>query len=289
MANIFKWALLFLGLAASVVQAAELLDETAFTRFMTDRIVAIGVKIKPQAPGRFSLELEAAENKTSTMNLDNAYARYKAAPDSLEDIAADFAAVAKKMTSPLVAAEAGLEKLLPAVRDLEYIRVLQAESKNFEGEHKGDELAVLPLIGELGIVLAFDMESSTVFATWQRIESLGVKRDEALALALRNFENIAVDPVIHEFKGFVGLDSGGSYQASLLLTDAYWERHKFPFKGDLVAFPVTRDAMFLTGSEETEGLKAARAIAAEWIEENAYPMSSQPIVRQYGKWDVFEE
>jgi hypothetical protein len=289
MAKIFKWALLSLCLAASAMQAAELLDEAAFTQLIADRIVALGVKIKPQVPGSFSLELEGADKKTSILNLDNAFARYKSAPDSLEDVAADFGAVAKKMTSPLVAAEAGLETLLPAVRDLEYIRVLQVNTQKFEGEHKGDQLAVLPLFGELGIVLAFDMESSTEFATWRRIEGLGIKRDEALALALRNFERIEVDPDINVFKGFVGLDAGGSYQASLLLTDAYWERQKFPFKGDLVAFPVTRDVMFLTGSEETEGLKAARDMAVKWIEENAYPMSSQPIVRRSGKWSVFEE
>jgi hypothetical protein len=281
--------MLLLGLAASGAHAAELLDEAAFTRIVADRIVALGIKIKPQVPGPFRLELEGMDTETSILNLGNAYARYKSAPDSLEDVAADFAAVAKKMTSPLTAAAARPETLMPAVRDLEYIRVLQASTQKFEGEHKGDEMAVLPLFGELGIVLAFDTESSTEFATWQRIEGLGINRNEALALALRNFEHIAVDPDIYEFKGFVGLDGGGSYQATLLLTDAYWERQKFPLKGDLVAFPVTRDAMFLTGSEEADGLKAAQDIAAKWIEENAYPMSAQPIVLRGGKWGVFGE
>lgn len=289
MVKIFRWVLLFLGLAKSATQSAELLDEAAFTRFIADRIGALGIIVKPQAPESFSLELEAADKKTAIMYLDNAYARYKSEPERLEVVAADFTALAINITSPLVDAEAGPEALLPAVRDLEYIRVLQASTQQFEGEHKGDQLAVLPLVGELGIVLAFDTESSTEFATWQQIEELGIKRDQALALALQNFERIAVDPDIYKFKGFVGLDAGGSYQASLLLTDGYWERQKFPFKGELVAFPVTRDAMFLTGSEETEGLKAARDMVAKWIDENAYPMSAQPIVRRSGKWSVFEE
>jgi hypothetical protein len=284
--NIFKKALLLLGLAAGGAQAAELLDEAAFTRVVADRIESLGLGIKPTVTGPLTVELEG-NDKTATMNLDNAYADYKSSPENLDAVAAGFVDTAKSIFSPAPANRA--ETLLPVVRDVEFINFMQTAVRDkSEGAHKGDELAVVTLYGDVGLLFAFDSETMVQFATWQEIEGLGIKREDAKALALKNFERSLPMPDVVEFEGFWGLEFGGSYQSSLLLSDTYWQSRSFPFKGDLVAFPASREAMFLTGSGE-EKLADVRATAKKWMDEHSYPLSAQPLVRRDGKWSVFEE
>ena len=287
MASFLRKALLLLHLAAGGAQAAELLDEAAFTQVVADRIESLDLGIKTTVTGPLTVELAGAE-KTATMSLDNAYADYKSAPDHLDAVTGGFVDTAKSIFSPAPAKSP--DALLPVVRDLEFISVMQTNTREkSEGAHKGDELAVLPLFGELGLVFAFDSDTLIQYATWQDIDLLGIKREEVQALALKNFERAAPMPNIVEFDGFWGMDSGGPYQSSLLLSVPYWQSQTFPFKGDLVLIPASRDVMFVTGSGESEGMKEAQAMAKKWMDENSYPMSARPLVRRGGKWSVFEE
>ena len=52
-------------------------------------------------------------------------------------------------------------------------------------------------------------------------------------------------------------------------------------------FPVSRDMLIVTGSDETEGLLAANEATTEWIKEMPYVISDKPIVRRNGKWIPF--
>ena len=158
MANFFRKALLLLGLAAGGAQAAELLDEAAFTQVVADRIESLGLGVKVTVKGPLTVEL-AGSDKTATMSLDNGYVDYKSAPDDLDAVAGGFVDTAKSIFSPAPAKAAS--SLLPVVRDLEFISVMQTNTREkSEGAHQGDELAVLPLFGELGLVFAFDSDIS---------------------------------------------------------------------------------------------------------------------------------
>ena len=143
------------GLGGRRGASGAILDEAAFTQVVADRIKSLGLGVKVTVKGPLTVEL-AGSDKTATMSLDNGYVDYKSAPDDLDAVAGGFVDTAKSIFSPAPAKAAS--SLLPVVRDLEFISVMQTNTREkSEGAHQGDELAVLPLFGELGLVFAFKL------------------------------------------------------------------------------------------------------------------------------------
>jgi hypothetical protein len=172
---------------------------------------------------------------------------------------------------------------------------LEATAKR---SHTGTRADILPLVrteggplsqhlvGELWIQYA--VESRNAFA------SLGPQDLEPLRIEPRALKRMALDnlrqriPPVH-VTGHSGRyiltlpGEGGHFEASLLLLDEVWEHQATLVKGDVVAALPARDLLFVTGTEEAQGLDQVKALMTQNVE---HPLSQQLLVRRAGAWRV---
>jgi len=80
----------------------------------------------------------------------------------------------------------------------------------------------------------------------------------------------------------------GFFEASLLLLDDVWDVQLAPhLKGRPVVTMPFRDLVFVTGSEDVEGLQRVRKLEADTqTQQLVHPLSRQFLVRRDGAWRV---
>ena len=79
---------------------------------------------------------------------------------------------------------------------------------------------------------------------------------------------------------------GKGYDSSPLLIDSLWTEENFAVQSDLVIAVPSRDTLFVTGSENAEGLQRIRKAASETVKESSYYLIPDLFVRKEGKWVV---
>lgn len=170
------------------------------------------------------------------------------------------------------------DRLLPAVRDERYVRLLDDPSG----------LACRHLVADLWVVFVADGETSIRSLSWEQLEEAGIGRDLVEPLALLNLEEAL--PAIECFidgPSFV-LTAGADYSSSLLLVDEVWESLGEQVDGDVVAVAPTRGVVLCTGAGNAEGLSLIRQRALELYAGNDHVVSATLLRRVAGRWKAFD-
>jgi uncharacterized protein YtpQ (UPF0354 family) len=274
---------LMFGLVSTDAIAGELISEQAFTTRYAQTVEATIKGAKATVSGALTVEISSPGQDELTANLDNAYRAYTSEPDRLDEVIKEYVLAITNLYDQMDAAPRP-DRLFPVVRDLAFIA---EASKPHQG--KGDqEIATMPLAGDLGIMFAFDLPNSMQFADKGEVNKLEADHAKLMLFAIRNFERNLPEPEINDLGAVAVLSGSGAYGSSLLLSEAFWAKQNFKFRGNLVAYVVSRDLMIVTGSEELEGLAVAEKFAAEWIVDQPYPISVNPVERKNGKWQPLD-
>ena len=80
--------------------------------------------------------------------------------------------------------------------------------------------------------------------------------------------------------------AGGTYEASLLLVDRFWNPETLPVAGDYVVALPGRDMLLVTGSDFPLGIARLRQIARESLPLSKEPVTAELLVRRDGRWSV---
>lgn len=120
--------------------------------------------------------------------------------------------------------------------------------------------------------LVYDMPNKMQFITPENLSTWGVSLDEAFEVAKQNLE--VQECAVKEFdRHLVTFVSGDGFDAArMLMIDRI---RSFGFSGDPVALPVTRDSLFLTGSNDEDGLRMMAELAENSLQK-ARPVCAIP-------------
>lgn len=148
---------------------------------------------------------------------------------------------------------------------------------------KPPEVAHQPLSDHLVTCLVYDLPASIQFVMQDTFESWNITPYEAMEIAL---ENLAARecPMMQLGDGFFIIETNDSYDATrLLLKDRV---RKLPFQGLPVAMPLSRNTLFMTGSEDDNGLGIMAHLATE-KENDARPLCPVPVILRDDEWETW--
>jgi hypothetical protein len=113
----------------------------------------------------------------------------------------------------------------------------------------------------------------------------GLDTDAAFALAISNLRDRTTDAGMKRHGGVWASTWSDVYDASrLLLTDMI---HRLAVHGEPVAAIPSRNNLFVTGSLDDEGMALIAALAADILENDTRPLSSDLLVLRDGTWQPF--
>lgn len=171
--------------------------------------------------------------------------------------------------------------LMPSVRPRGLIERMRLDAM-VKGETP-PEIAHQPLTEHLVVCFVYDLPNSIQFVMQDTFESWNITPYEAMEIAL---ENLAARecPLMVLGEGFYIIETGDSYDATrLLLKDRV---RKLSFQGLPVAMPVSRNTLFLTGSDDEKGLGIMLQLA-EHKQNEARPLCPVPIILREDEWETW--
>jgi uncharacterized protein YtpQ (UPF0354 family) len=225
--------------------------------------------------GESVLHIVNKEGKESTTYLDNLWLKYSQGNEDRAELIQKYAQMATGLGAARVVATR--QNIVAMIKDLQYIQMLGAGPKNLI-EH---------LCGDLWIVYAVDQSETISTLTYDSMIAAAVSENELRALAVENLGRILPEVERNGDGPWYQLTAGSDYAASLLLFDGIWNQVAETLDGHIVATVPTRDVLMYTGSQSASGLSAIRERSIEIANNGAHAISDSLIVREGGKWTIF--
>ncbi|WP_058187668.1 DUF1444 family protein [Terracidiphilus gabretensis] len=225
--------------------------------------------------GESVIRIVNSVGKESFSYLDNLWLKYS---DGGED-RAELIKKHVRMVQNIGKSDPPIEKqnIVAMIKDSEYAKKIPGNG-NTMAEH---------LCGDLWIVYAVDEPETIKTLSLESITAVGLEEDELRNLAVENLSRILPAAECHGGGPWYLLTAGADYVASLLLFNNIWEQVADMVSGNIVATVPTRDVLMFTGSESEEGLSGMRAKSQELCRTEPYSISESLIVRNAGKWVMF--
>lgn len=222
-----------------------------------------------------ALRIVNKEGKESTTYLDNLWLKYSQGNEDRAELIQKYA----EMSTGLGAAGVVVtrQNIVAMIKDLEYIQMLGSGPKQMI-EH---------LCGDLWIVYAVDQTETISTLTYDSMTAADVSENELRDLAVENLGRILPEVERHGDGPWYQLTAGSDYVASLLLFDGIWDQIAETLNGQIVATVPSRDVLMYTGSQSASGLSAIRERSNEIAHNGAHAISDSLIVREAGKWKIF--
>lgn len=151
----------------------------------------------------------------------------------------------------------GAAKILPVIKGQEFLEAARAQALATGG--KQAPFPVHQALAEgLHVFYVFDEPKAAAYVMPQDLKRLQLTPAQAHTIAVENLRKFARGKLRHRQQGAMYLlQLDGYYDASALLLDELWRSGKYPVKGELAVFPVARDMLLVTGSQEPDMEKAA--------------------------------
>lgn len=173
--------------------------------------------------------------------------------------------------------------LYPSVRTKSMPELMRLDAKLQGKDSLGLSLVWTPLSDCLATCLVYDLPQSMCFVTQDHLDKWGISLYEALEAARQNLEEkpctiAALDERVYVFA------TNDAYDATrMLLTDRI---RKLKIQGSPLVVPLSRDTLFLTGSEDEEGQKILLDLVEEQ-KDNPRPVLPIPHVLGCDDWQVW--
>jgi hypothetical protein len=245
----------------------------AFAREVIDALTRGG----QAGPWTYDAPAFAVRSQRAIFNLDNVWQQYQAAPRAARS------AIFERFAAPLAATPTTREDLLPCLRpmvrdrlwlELYGVDIRRATGKSFEGS-----VPHLPLADHHVVSLVAWKGASMSTVTSATLAEAKVTEDEAFAAAGANLRKLP--PGLRELKPglWVSVEED-DFDASRLLGR---EARQVPVRGAPVALAANRNALFITGDRDEDGLELLTALAPKELSETR---SLAPLLLRFedGEW-----
>lgn len=217
-------------------------------------------------------------HQTVEITLDDAYKRYQAAPDPLEEVAADMLKQLAEMLPtgrcivPVIKEKAWLDTVRQQLSQYESDPEVLNASLDFAWEDFNDELIIL-----------FAEDGSETMRYLMRYE-VTIDREQAINNLKQILPEVSaeiVDTGANDGKVAV-ISAGGTYEPSLMLIDDLWVQSPDPECGDLLVTVPSRGKLFFTHNDQPANLSALRQLTKQCFREDDHPLTTQIFIRRNG-------
>jgi len=178
--------------------------------------------------------------------------------------------------------------LLPVIRSRAYVENLWM---NFDPVPKGDEdqIIITPnrrFSDDLSVMVAIDMPDAFGFVGTENLKAWHKTFDDVYAVALANLLQKAKPQFEKIQPGLFGMEGLDFYQPSLLLLASAFKDANV--KGDIVAVPVIRNALIVTGTRDDKALAVMVHAAEGTFANDSRPLSLMPLVLKNKVWVSYD-
>lgn len=266
---------------SSSAQPDAIMNAEEFTRAYAAKVEELfpGSKATIKEVLEIDIEMNDAPDAKDLKNyLDNAFREYAEDPGRADEIMRSYIS---KLAEAFGQTDFKTEQLVPIVRHKSSMAI------TFESNPGENHFFGRRLVGDLYVFYAFDAPNTVSYVSKEVIEELKLSEPELERIALENYQRLRGELTVETYPTLSVVRGTDVFMTSILLVDEFWVVERFRFRGDVVAFVVSRDFMLVTGSEEDKGLESAIKMTHEIIRETPYPISAEPIVRRGGKWQSF--
>ena len=286
--------LLLWPMVASTIAADELLSAGQFTHEAA-RVLLVKephFEVTEVRPLEIQYQEPGKSGTPQHMYLDNAYKEYQAQPDQLKQIlAAHVRGV--EVAASMPACTSG--SVLPSLKNREFVEgtrqlvaKLHAENPNSPAAQKPAPFPITePLVGDLFVTYVIDTPDATLAMTAEKLAQCGVEQAALPKLAADNLRAKARDfsvVAIPQLPGISGVSGDRYYETALLVLDDYWDKTRFPFKGDIVVAVPARGMLLVTDSADQGAVDRLSGVAHKLYANQAYNLSPDLFIRRDGAW-----
>ena len=208
------------------------------------------------------VRLTWADGGTMTQFLNNAYAQYRSDPGSLEPILEAQLASARAAAEPQ---GLDLSLVMPLIKSRSWLATASTQTG------REVDFVVRPLVSDLVIVFAQDLESSISYVKASDLEGVC---DEAQLVdrAMANLAKRASGMNAAGGDGRYRIELDGFFDASLILVAADWIG-QFDLEGDPVFAIPSREQLMVCGAANAQAVAELAEIAPRIAAEDAYDIS----------------
>ncbi len=266
---------------------SALLSPEQFTKkfIAAAKVAEPDARIKVRKP--LKLVVTAKGGAVGTPDIGNAYLAYKRSPQDLKEIIATYVGVVMNF-SKNKDDDKPLDQLLPVIHGEEFMAVAErqlADLRERSNAPSAGGVVNAKLTDGLYVLYVFDRPKRFSYVTEADAQELKLTEPELRKTALANLKRLYLPKLkVSETNGLYQLFLDGNYESSMiLLTDELNKPGNFDVRGDLVAYVLARDTVFITGSDEHE----AQAMAESYISktpEIPYAITQDPYILKSGAW-----
>src|ERR1700722_8155742 len=182
-----------------------------------------------------------------------------------------------------VAAEPDRSTLVPRIKTLLFTAALKGMNI------PEDQLPYTePLVADLLVTYAFDLPGMFQMASASAIAELGIRPDEARAVAVANLKRQIPEIGFAEQGPIRRMVTGENLEACTILAGPFWDQTAAETKGDVVIAVPSRDVVLFCSSKSAEGIAALRAASGKVLrEETTHGLTERLLVWRGGRWAEF--
>lgn len=252
-------------------------------RFAAKMIRAIAATGSPQALSYDRSAFCLRHSKDGVLNLHNAYNDYCFVPFwHRRDVITRYASLGPIIGEGAVTWPACKSQLLPRVRERFYNEALRLRPE-FKNTPLAEIVQSRPLCEDLTYEICVDLPDCIQTVGQKQLKDWNLPFEEALAIARENLWKMS-NQNFHQVGGLHISPWQDTHDASrLFLHDLLWQ---LPVKGAHVAAIPSRDLLLVTGSDDTDGLKAMMKFIDEAMQ-RPRPMTSRLFLLEGSTWNAF--
>lgn len=153
---------------------------------------------------------------------------------------------------------------------------------------EGDCPVMRPLIADLLVAYAYDMDSHYTLVPYRDLPKLGLTEDSLHDCAIANLRRIGCVMEAHGGDPIYMVTAGGNYEATLILLPEVCESLASMVSGRLIASVAARDLLFFTGDSDPEHVGCLRTVTSKVLETAEKPLSRHFIVWSGSNWAIHE-
>lgn len=249
----------WIGVLAAIIvamtpglRAGEILSPEAFTAHFVDKARAAVPRAVIEVDKPLYVTLKQFETGESSILLADAYEAYLQAPGELETITDSFVAGIRESIPAEEKLDASL--IVPVVRNRAWLKAV--------GTSDGSPVVFDELNEELIVVYAEDAPKSLSFFSPDELEKAEIDRAGLRQLAADNLLRILPQIERRGAEGVYQIHAGGDFEVSLLAIGTVWTKESFAVKGDFVFAAPAVGTLYISGSDDAQGIRTLREKAA---------------------------
>lgn len=204
--------------------------------------------------------------------LNNAYSEYKLDPKFPGEIISKHITSVSKLLKQMN--NLSVNSIYPVIKPASYIDELPTLMKTSKEEIES-MLVYEKYNDQLTIFYVKDTETSIGYLSKEDVKKLNLYQDDLYKIATDNLRSLLLGTQLLEMSNMkaYGIAAGGTYEASFILLEEFWNQENMPVEGDYIIGIPNRDLVFITGSNNKSEIKKLREVVANSFANYSYPVS----------------